>query len=141
MATFLIADCGELSALKDFLCRQLYLLQNDLEIKEQLLETLNCNVQTINKSRDFMYNRCNNLENKVNELNVELLTSSQLKTSMDSSIKSLREELKTANGQIAKLHNEKLLLTVELKENKSKIQLTNTMASVLVHIDGLLQKI
>jgi chromosome segregation ATPase len=141
LATFLIAESGELSALKDFLSRQVYILQNDLEIKEQLLETLNFNVQTVNKSRDFIYSRCTSLENKVNELNVEMLSASQLKSSLEVSIRQAREELKTVSAENSKLSNENTLLSDELKHNKSKIMLTNTMASVLVHIDDLLQEI
>lgn len=141
LATFLIAESGELSSLKDFLCRQLYQLQSDVELKDQMLETLNCNVQTVNKSRDFIYSRCTSLENKVNELSVELLSASQIRSAQETSLRQVREEFKALSLENNRLSKTNLRLSDEVKESQSKLHLTDTMASVLVHIDSLLQGI
>lgn len=141
LSTFLIAECGELASLRDFLSRQVYYLQNDVEMKDQMLETLNCNVQTVNKSRDFIYNRCTVLENKVNELGVELLSASQERASLEANLKHLREELKMSSASNSRLESEKVRLQVAIEDNRAKAELANTMASVLVHVDGLLHDI
>lgn len=134
MVTFMVADTAEVVSLKDILCRQLAKSLHELEEKENKLESLSQTLRATTKSREFLFERCDSLETKVNTQSMMIVDFNRDKKTLEAARVRLQEELQAKEKQIAYLTTQVNNMVFErVKYQKARANIDN-MANVLTEI-------
>jgi chromosome segregation ATPase len=103
MVAFVLADTSEVATLKVLLSKQFAKVIFQLEDNENKVDELTNSLHTTSKSRDFLFERCENLENKFNNLSVSMADCSHEKKSLETANCKLKEDLQATEKRVLEL--------------------------------------
>jgi chromosome segregation ATPase len=134
MVAFVLADTSEVVSLKVLLSKQLAKTLFQLEDRDTRIDELTNSVQTFSKSRDFLFDRCEKLENKVNNLTVSIADYIHDKKSLELTNSKLKEDLHAREKKVFELASIVKNLSEEKVKYKDAKERLEGMSLVLADI-------
>lgn len=134
MMAFVMADTSEVVALTVLLSKQLAKTLFQLEERDAKVELLSNSLQTLSTSRGFLFERCESLENKVNNLSMSIADYSHDKKSLESANARLKEDLQVKSKLSEELAARVSRLTGEIETYMHAQEKLIGMSAVLAEI-------
>lgn len=131
---FVISELQEMHSLKDYLLGELWNAYSQIEPLEHQLEHLQITNQTLSRAKEFLYNRSNDLETKLNQANMELMTCKEDISKLSSISRKLADEIKTTRVALKSRDEDvgkaKILITRLLDQKNQNEKYKNCCTSI-----------